>query len=118
MISDELKGVILTALSLADYDFSDATKASDVPGWDSLNHVNVILAVEKHFNVRFKSAGNEHGRFVGTFPGFGLQRRGSHGGTSGNRENDAIVPGSCPGVKEPDKKVASQLGARPFHRGQ
>jgi len=56
MISDELKGVILTALSLADYDFSDEMKASDVPGWDSLNHVNVILAVEKHFNVRFKSA--------------------------------------------------------------
>ena len=28
---------------------------SQVPGWDSLNHVNVILAVEKHYNIRFKN---------------------------------------------------------------
>jgi len=26
-----------------------------VPGWDSLNHINIIIAVEKHFKVKFKS---------------------------------------------------------------
>jgi acyl carrier protein len=55
MISEELKRVVLEALKLNDWDIRDETRASDVPGWDSLSHVNVILAVEQHFKVRFKS---------------------------------------------------------------
>jgi acyl carrier protein len=54
MITQELKRVILTALKLDDWNIEDETIATQVPGWDSLNHVNVILAVEKHFGVRFK----------------------------------------------------------------
>ncbi len=54
MISDRLKKTILNSLSLNDYDFKDDTLATEVPGWDSLNHVNVILAVEKEFNIRLK----------------------------------------------------------------
>ncbi len=30
------------------------TTADDVDGWDSLSHVNLILAVENYFQVRFK----------------------------------------------------------------
>lgn len=55
MISQELKKVILNELNLDDFDLQDETIAPEVPGWDSLNHVNIILAVEKFFNVRFKS---------------------------------------------------------------
>ena len=55
MISTELKKVILATLNLDDWDLRDDTVASEVPGWDSLNHVNVILAVEKHFKTRFKT---------------------------------------------------------------
>jgi acyl carrier protein len=29
------------------------TTAKDVAGWDSLNHINLVLAVERHFKVRF-----------------------------------------------------------------
>ena len=29
------------------------TTAKDVAGWDSLNHINLVLAVEHHFKVRF-----------------------------------------------------------------
>jgi acyl carrier protein len=54
MISQELKTVILSALKLDEWDVTDATAASEVPGWDSLSHINVVLAVEKHFGVRFK----------------------------------------------------------------
>jgi len=46
--------VILKALRLDDWNINDETLAAHVPGWDSLNHVNVILAVENHFRVRFK----------------------------------------------------------------
>ena len=55
MISDELKKVILNTLKLDEFDFKDETIAPQVPGWDSLSHVNVILAVEKHYNIRFKN---------------------------------------------------------------
>jgi len=56
MISQELKTVILGALKLDEWELTDATVAAEVPGWDSLSHVNVVLAVEKHFGVRFKGA--------------------------------------------------------------
>ncbi len=55
MISTELKQVILKQLNLDDFDIQDETQAPEVPGWDSLNHINIILAVEEHFNVKFKS---------------------------------------------------------------
>ena len=55
MISQELKKVILNELNLDDFKFQDETIAPEVPGWDSLNHINIILAVEKSFNVKFKS---------------------------------------------------------------
>jgi acyl carrier protein len=54
MISQELKAVILGALRLEEWEFTDTTVATEVPGWDSLCHINLILAVEKHFGVRFK----------------------------------------------------------------
>lgn len=55
MISERLKRTILNELKLNDFDFKDDTTADQVPGWDSLSHLNVILAVEKEFNIRFKA---------------------------------------------------------------
>ena len=55
MISNELKKTILGALNLDDWQFDERTEASQVPGWDSLSHVNVIVAVEKQFMVRFSN---------------------------------------------------------------
>jgi acyl carrier protein len=34
-------------------EISDATTAKDVAGWDSLTYVNLIVAVEKAFDVAF-----------------------------------------------------------------
>jgi acyl carrier protein len=41
------------------------TTAADVPGWDSFNHVNLIVAVEARFNIKFKTAEIEGLRNVG-----------------------------------------------------
>lgn len=54
MISDRLKQTILKELNLDNFDFNENTTADQVPGWDSLSHLNVILAIEKEFNIRFK----------------------------------------------------------------
>ena len=33
----------------------DTTVARDVPGWDSLTHVSLIVAIEREFKIRFTS---------------------------------------------------------------
>ncbi len=53
MISDKLRSVILKKLDLEDFPFAENTLASDVPGWDSLSHTGIIMAIEKDYRVRF-----------------------------------------------------------------
>jgi acyl carrier protein len=55
MISERLKRTILNELKLKDFQFTDGITASEIPGWDSLNHINVILAIEKEYKIRFKN---------------------------------------------------------------
>ena len=47
------------------------TTANDIEGWDSLMHINLIIAVEKRFGVKFATAEisglKEEGQNVGTF---------------------------------------------------
>lgn len=37
-----------------DITLTPETTADDVEGWDSLSHINLIMAVENRMNVRFK----------------------------------------------------------------
>jgi len=54
MISEKLKQVILGELGLKEFNLKDETIASEVPGWDSLNHINIILAIENNMGIKFK----------------------------------------------------------------
>jgi len=40
-------------------------KAGDVPEWDSLNHINLIVAIEGRLKIKFKSTELESLRNVG-----------------------------------------------------
>ncbi len=31
----------------------DASTAKDVPGWDSLNHIYLVVAIEKKYKIKF-----------------------------------------------------------------
>jgi acyl carrier protein len=36
-----------------DIEIAPALTANDIDGWDSLSHVNLILAIESRFKIRF-----------------------------------------------------------------
>jgi len=40
-------------LGAGDHELGEATTAADVAGWNSLNHVMLISAIEKEFGIRF-----------------------------------------------------------------
>ncbi len=44
-----------------------ATTAEDVPGWDSFNHVNIIVGAEVEFGVKFNASELEDLKNVGDF---------------------------------------------------
>lgn len=43
------------------------TTAKDIEGWDSLAHVNLVVAAEQHFRIKFRTAELESLRNVGHF---------------------------------------------------
>ena len=40
---------------------TDGTTANDIPGWDSVAHLNLMFSIEEHFGVMF--SGNELAEF-------------------------------------------------------
>ena len=45
----------------------DDMSAADIEDWDSQNHVNLILAAEMHFGVKFRTAELDAMKNVGDF---------------------------------------------------
>lgn len=48
----ELQAVMRDVFSDDSIEIFDEMTAADVTGWDSLNHINLVIAVERRFNVR------------------------------------------------------------------
>ncbi len=55
LIDAQLSRTILDALHLQTFPLRRSTRSFEVPGWDSLSHVTVIMAVEDAYNVRFRT---------------------------------------------------------------
>lgn len=54
-ILNQLQIIFCDVLDENDIKLTETTTANDVDGWDSLTHIQLIVAIEKHFKIRFSS---------------------------------------------------------------
>jgi acyl carrier protein len=54
-ILDKISGIVGEVVGIDDLKVSASSTAADVDGWDSLTHVQIMVAVERAFGVRFRT---------------------------------------------------------------
>ena len=54
-IYSQLSSVLQDVLGRGDIEVKSGMSARDIKGWDSLNHVRIVLSVEEVFGVTFSS---------------------------------------------------------------
>lgn len=54
-IFEKLNEIFCDVLDLDGVELTDLTSADDIEEWDSLSHIQLIVAIEKKFNIKFTS---------------------------------------------------------------
>ena len=54
-ILNEVEAIFRDVLDNEEIELNEATVADDVEEWDSLTHIQLIVAIEKHFKIKFTS---------------------------------------------------------------
>ncbi len=52
----DLQDVFRQVFDDEDIELTESTTADDIDGWDSMMHINLIIAIEKRFGVKFAAA--------------------------------------------------------------
>ena len=55
-ILEKLNGIFTDVLDNDDIKINETSTANDIEEWDSLSHIQLIVAIEKHFKIRFTTA--------------------------------------------------------------
>jgi acyl carrier protein len=66
-ILQQLTAIFREVFDDPDLVLTQATTAADVPGWDSMNHITVVVATEQHFGIKFQTAEIERLQNVGEY---------------------------------------------------
>jgi acyl carrier protein len=74
-IMSELGEIFRDVLDQPELALSRASNASNVDGWDSLAHVNLVTAVQKHFGVKFALGELEELKNVGEMADLIVRKR-------------------------------------------
>ena len=64
-LRSRLTGIFQDLFDEPTLEINDAMTANDVEAWDSLTHINLIVAVEKEFKIKFTTGEVNHLRNVG-----------------------------------------------------
>ena len=64
-ISKELKSIFQQVLGKSSLNLKRDTLASDIEEWDSFNHIQLIVNVESHFDIKFSIVDIERFRSFG-----------------------------------------------------
>ena len=54
-IIKDLNNIFIDVMEDEDILISSDTTSDDVINWDSLNHIHLVVSIEKHFKIRFTS---------------------------------------------------------------
>ena len=54
-IFSKLHEIFLDVFDLDELELTDETSANDIEEWDSLSHIQLIVAIEKAFGLKFTS---------------------------------------------------------------
>ena len=54
-ILSQVQDIFRDILDDEDIILNPETTADDIDDWDSLSHVQLVVAIEKHFNIKFTS---------------------------------------------------------------
>lgn len=54
MLSKRLEEIVREVFKLDNKVINETWSSDDISGWDSLGHLNLLLAIEKEFNIKFE----------------------------------------------------------------
>lgn len=54
-IFEKLTEIFIDVLDLDECELTDETSANDIEEWDSLSHIQLIVAIENEFKIKFTS---------------------------------------------------------------